>query len=930
MNGSTYHPAWAFSWDGHSADTWSGRVLDKTNLTYNQSHTYTAHETIGGVANYSDQLWSAPIYQAFRDLISLGRPRTEMDTIIIESFFGVGSGVKMRDMANATVKAAMELFPDGPHAAAYYTRFANQLILVSYPLPDPVVICPAGGEAFTTGAVIIVQWDRSGAPSKAAARIEYTCQLSGGVAYFNDSVEGGANGWAASKTGGSDWYITASGSHSPVQSWFAAGDSGGGDQFLTRSSIVVSNGAVLSFWHSYDLERGYDGGVVEISTDGSIWSDVGGGATLNGYNATISTQDGSPIGGRSAFSGSSGGFIETKVSLAAYEGKTVWLRFREADDSSVASVGWWVDDIRIFIDAPWTAVATTPTNTSSYAWKLPTIPGVNYGVRVMLTGNGCTDSSWAMSPAFGVLGDLVVFFDPQGGTVDVGSKIVTNGFAYADLPTPTRAGCTFGGWWTGVGGSGSEVTAASTVAISGPQTLHAFWQLTLSVAPGNRQVAYTAGTTTFTVGNTGGGAMAYAADESESWLSIVDGGSGGNTGTITIAYGANSATIKRVGTITVTALGAAGSPGSVTITQAAAPVPGPDFVVANLSMTPPDPAMGRTFTVSASVLNQGSLAGNAGYLSVWGHHPSAATPGERGEFKRSSVGTLAPGQSKSVRFTGIPAPSQAGSYALLAFVDSSGRTAEIEEGNNQAAQAYQALAPYVDLEVVDVDVAPLWPLPGGRLTYYVTLQNRGNVPSPSTRLSLWSDRAEEVECGDVAGTFRTVTALQPWLPRRETVTSLTASNVAGSYTLRAFVDSACALAELTETNNQGVLTYIVYNPTPNLTVTKIVLSVGSASAWQVVSVTLTVMNTGTGPAAPGRVGLWMDRMAEPVAGENPDAFVDVASALAPGASVSVKIANVPAPASGARKLWALVDANAAVNELSELDNARALQYAVKP
>ncbi len=399
-NGSTFNPAWAFSWDGHSADSWTGRFLDKTNLTYDHSHTYVAHEPMDGIDYYSDQLWGTPIYMAFRDLIALGRPREEMDTIIIESFFGIGSGVKMRDMANATVLAALELYPAGQHASVYFTRFTNQLILTTFPLPDPTLTYPAGGESFTTGATINVQWNRNGALSKASAVIEYIHQLSGGSPYFFDQVETGTNGWVATKAGGSDWLITNSASHSPTRSWFATDNTSTSDQFLTRSSISVSNGAVLSFWHAYDLESGYDGAVVEISTNGTTWKDLGTNATQNGYTYTIPTNVLNPIGGRPAFSGSSGGFIETRIPLTIYAGQTVSIRFRESDDVSDAAVGWWVDDIQISVEAAWIPVVTTPTNTSSYSWTLPGAVGTNYGVRIKLTGTDCTDSGWDTSPAF--------------------------------------------------------------------------------------------------------------------------------------------------------------------------------------------------------------------------------------------------------------------------------------------------------------------------------------------------------------------------------------------------------------------------------------------------------------------------------------------------------------------------------------------------
>lgn len=400
-NGATHHPEWAFSWDGHGPDTWTGRFLDKTNLTYNHATTYVAHQTINGIANYSDQLWGTPLFQAFRDLVARGRPPMEMDTIVIESFFGVGSGVKMRDMANSTVKAAMELYPAGPHASVYYTRFTNQLILVAFPLPDPTLTYPTGGEVFATGAVVNIQWNRNGALTNAAAKIEFTSSLNGD-AQFSDNVESGTNGWVPSKQGlGSDWYITTSSNHSPTKSWFAADNTVTGDQFLARSSVAVSNGAVLSFWHCYNLEAGFDGAVVEISTNGTTWVDLGANATTGGYTHTISSGYGNPIAGRPAFSGSSGGFIETRIPLDSYAGQTVSIRFRESDDNSAALTGWWVDDIRI-ASLSWSALATAPANASNHWWTLPGAPGTNYAVRVKLTGSNCVDSGWAASPAFTV------------------------------------------------------------------------------------------------------------------------------------------------------------------------------------------------------------------------------------------------------------------------------------------------------------------------------------------------------------------------------------------------------------------------------------------------------------------------------------------------------------------------------------------------
>lgn len=88
----------------------------------------------------------------------------------------------------------------------------------------------------------------------------------------------------------------------------------------------------------------------------------------------------------------------------------------------------------------------------------------------------------------------------------------------------------------------------------------------LSVTPGNRDVGYASGSTMFDVANIGASTgMAWTTSESESWLSIA-GGSGSDAGTFTVNYDTNTGA-ERVGTITVTASGAGGSPMIVTVTQ---------------------------------------------------------------------------------------------------------------------------------------------------------------------------------------------------------------------------------------------------------------------------------------------------------------------------------------------------------------------------
>jgi hypothetical protein len=94
----------------------------------------------------------------------------------------------------------------------------------------------------------------------------------------------------------------------------------------------------------------------------------------------------------------------------------------------------------------------------------------------------------------------------------------------------------------------------------------------ISVSPASRAVAKDAGTTTFSVSNTGTGTMHWTAAVTSwggGWLSITSGASGTNSGTINCGFTANTGISARTATIRVTATtGATGSPVDVTVTQA--------------------------------------------------------------------------------------------------------------------------------------------------------------------------------------------------------------------------------------------------------------------------------------------------------------------------------------------------------------------------
>ncbi len=126
-NGKIFRPEWMFTWDGHGQFSWPGRRVDVLHAIYEPGRRYEDHEDLGGYE--SDELWSTPLFQAMNELYWQGIPIEEADRIVIESHFGLVFGTNMPTMATATVTAARNLYPDGPHAQVFQNSFARHRIL---------------------------------------------------------------------------------------------------------------------------------------------------------------------------------------------------------------------------------------------------------------------------------------------------------------------------------------------------------------------------------------------------------------------------------------------------------------------------------------------------------------------------------------------------------------------------------------------------------------------------------------------------------------------------------------------------------------------------------------------------------------------------------------------------------------------------------
>lgn len=172
------------------------------------------------------------------------------------------------------------------------------------------------------------------------------------VSLFEDNVTNASipsNVWTTSTSSSANWSVSNNRAYSPPSSYFSDNLDVISEQKLTTTNSIAL-GAIpppLTFRHWFNTESNYDGGVLEVSTNGgTTWTDVRPNILTGSYTALMDTS--TVLTGRRAWSGNSGSsFIKTKVNLTPYANQNIKLRFRFNSDLGTKLEGWYIDNIAI-------------------------------------------------------------------------------------------------------------------------------------------------------------------------------------------------------------------------------------------------------------------------------------------------------------------------------------------------------------------------------------------------------------------------------------------------------------------------------------------------------------------------------------------------------------------------------------------------------
>ena len=349
-------------------------------------------------------------------------------------------------------------------------------------------------------------------------------------------------GWTTAASGaGAAWITSTTQFDTALNAAYVADINGVGDRVLDTPTFTPPGPATVSFRNRFYLYWNDDGGVLEISINGSAFEDIiaaGGTFVSGGYNDTMATGFGGPLDGRPAWTGLSKdlslpngitwSFLSTVVTLPETTiGQPTVLRFRAGADSNASLVpchsgiddcgGWWIDTLHMsFATLPGVVERFSPTSAVVLTDSTVTITLSNpMNVNATLTANfvdTLPTGLVATAAATTCIGGAGASHDSVSITLGTGAVIPAFGScaitatmhaATAGLYTNTIG---LGAVQTTIGNNPTAVNAMLTVTAS-PSAVVTPIPLALTVQSG------TSGSGPLHIANTGAGNLHYVIGE---------------------------------------------------------------------------------------------------------------------------------------------------------------------------------------------------------------------------------------------------------------------------------------------------------------------------------------------------------------------------------------------------------------------------------
>ena len=302
--------------------------------------------------------------------------------------------------------------------------------------------------------------------------------------------------------------------------------------------------------------------------------------------------------------------------------------------------------------------------------------------------------------------------------------------------------------------------------------------------------------------------------------------------------------VRAVGNGTATITASAGSASGSAAVTIAVGAPPPDLVVGSPSVSNSSPVTGASFTLSATVRNQGSGPSAATTLRYYRSTDATITTGDT-QVGTDAVGALS-ASATNAESIDLTAPSSAGTYYYGACVDDVTDESDTSNNCSSAVTIAVGVPPAPDLVVGSPSVSNSSPVTGASFTLSATVRNQGSGPSAATTLRYYRSTDATITTGDTQVGTDAVGALSASGTSDESI-SLTAPASAGTYYY-----GACVIVVTDESdtsNNCSDAVTVTVGGRPDLVVESPSVDDDSPETGGSFTLSATVSNDGDGGSA---------------------------------------------------------------------------------
>jgi uncharacterized repeat protein (TIGR01451 family) len=308
----------------------------------------------------------------------------------------------------------------------------------------------------------------------------------------------------------------------------------------------------------------------------------------------------------------------------------------------------------------------------------------------------------------------------------------------------------------------------------------------------------------------------------------------------------------------------------------------PDLIVSNISLSPAEPAIDDTVSITVAVKNQGTGDSFGSYLVCYVDTTIIGT-----KYINPIDAGLTVTESFSWKAT-------QGTHTIKAIADSTTIVAETDETNNSKICTLTTLAP--DLAIPTLTWSPDNPSRGDTVTFSITINNKGSSASKFTNVNFYID--------GVSRGAKDVAAIEPG---KSVTKTYTWQALSGDHFLRAVIDESNNVKEGNETNNELEMTFATLRP--DLLVKNIVWSPANPSKGDAVTFTIVFENQGSGRSDECLVNFFIDGIAQ-----------STKTVAAINANATSNVTYSWTAKTDAHELKAIVDCYQTVTESNESNN----------